>query len=829
MNVEFTCPDSERSQQPQGNVLPEPETIVNPRLSSYRDYLRSRYKALVRTSSTQWPPVPTTKVIKLAMIKKETIQRGRIDDEFVRMSITGKVDDILHSKTPVDLENIFSDSEDGRKVILIEGAPGSGKSTLSLHICQEWGKGQLFQQYDVVILVKLRDPLVQTAECLADLLPCVDSAMADQAEADIKSNYGKGMLWVLDGWDELPSDLLQDSFILKLIQPSMSRKSPLHRCDVIVTSRPVSSAKLHPLVSARVEVLGFTPDELKHYFTECLNGDSKAVQSLLDRIRENPVVEGSCYLPLNAAIVAHVYLAGDRYLPTSNHEIFTSVVRFSLSRYMQDRLGKSPHDAMITSLEKLPRDLRSVFDQLCRLAYFGVVNDKVTFVLNDLKSARVSINVRDVGLLQAVPSILVDSREVYYCFLHLSIHELLAAVHISRMPSGEQISVFQELFGQPRFSAVFQFYAGITKLKTYRWFLSKLPNFFFPNSPRGILDLVTNLIKRQSKPLLVSLLHCLYEAEDPSLCQFVTEQLNGLLNLSGTTRSPLDCLSIGYFINTTTSGTFRVRLASCSISDQGAKFLFLGVCKYLNTHSTVTTRLDMNLSHNDIHEKGVHHLAELLANTNVVSKLDLSWNIFGAEGLKSLCEALVTNTSLTELDLSSCSIVVSEDISHVLTEMLKRNNTLEVLHLLGNILTESACHYLATGLKDNTSLRELDLYHCGLIDRGIENLSTGLNDYIEVLNLNGNTGITISGLKTLASHLITPARLSVLRIPRHLQSSIKSVFGPVNETRMRNGLPKIYVRGEWLLYVFVCTLYTDDHFTLCHSTIVVVQQCTFIV
>ena len=427
VNVESNYSDSDHSQQSQENVLPEPDTIINPRLSSYRDYLRSRYKALVRTSSTQWPPVPTTKVIKLAMIKKEKIQRGRIDDEFVRMSITGKVDDILHRKTPVDLENIFSDSEDGRKVILIEGAPGSGKSTLSLHICQEWGKGQLFQQYDVVILVRLRDPVVQTAECLADLLPCVDNAMADQVEADIKSNYGKGMLWVLDGWDELPSDLPQDSIILKLIQPGMSRKSPLHECDVIVTSRPVSSAKLHPLVSARVEVLGFTPDELKHYFTECLNGDSKAVQSLLDRIRENPVVEGSCYLPLNAAIVAHVYLAGDRYLPTSNHEIFTSVVRFSLSRYMQDRLGKSPHEAMVTSLEKLPRDLRSVFDQLCRLAYFGVVNDKVYFVLNDLKSARVSVKVRDVGLLQAVPSILVDCQEVYYCFLHLSIHELLAA------------------------------------------------------------------------------------------------------------------------------------------------------------------------------------------------------------------------------------------------------------------------------------------------------------------------------------------------------------------------------------------------------------------
>ena len=742
------------------------------------------------------------------MIKKEKIQRGRIDDEFVRMSITGRVDDILHSKTPVDLENIFSDSEDGRKVILIEGAPGSGKSTLSLHICQEWGKGQLFQQYDVVILVKLRNPLVQTAECPADLLPCVDSAMADQVEAEIKSNYGKGMLLVLDGWDELPSDLPQDSIILTLIQPSLSRKSPLHRCDVIVTSRPVSSAELHPLVSARVEVLGFTPDELKQYFTECLNGDSKAVQSLLDRIRENPVVESSCYLPLNAAIVAHVYLAGDHYLPTSNHEIFTSVVRFSLSRYMQDRLGKSPHEAMITSLEKFPRDLQSIFDQLCRLAYFEVVNDKVTFVLDDLKSARVSIKVRDVGLLQAVPSILVDSQEVYYCFLHLSIQELLAAVHISRMPSGEQISVFQKLFGQPRFSAVFRFYAGITKLKTYRWFLSKLPNFFSPKSPRAILDLVTNIIKRQSKPLLVSLLHCLHEAEDHSLCQFVAEQLNGLLNLSSTALSTLDCLSIGYFINTTTSGTFRVRVSlySCSISDQGAKFLSLGVCKYLNTHSTVTTQLDMILSNNDIHEEGAQHIAELLTNTNVVNKLDLSGNHVGAEGLNSLCEALVTNTSLTELDLFGCSIVVSEDNGPVLSEMLRRNNTLKVLNLAFNILAESACHYIATGLKDNTSLRELDLSNCKLTDRGMDILSTGLIDYIEVLHLDGDEGITISGLKTLASHLITPARLRRLWIPCHLESSINSVFGPVNEVRMRNGLPKIDVQSECLLYVFVCIL-----------------------
>ena len=827
MNVEF-YPGSDRSQQPQENVLFEPDAIVNPRLSSYRNYLRSRCKHLVRASSTQWPPVPTSKVIKLAMIKKEKIQRGRIDDEFVRMSITGKVDDILHSKTPVDLDNIFSDSEDGRKVILIEGAPGSGKSTLSLHICQEWGKGQLFQQYDVVILVKLRDPLVQKAKTISDLLPCANKEMADQSEADMMYNHGKGILWVLDGWDELPPALPQNSIIHKLIQPGMSLQSPLHESDVIVTSRPVSSAKLHPLVSARVEVLGFTPDELKQYFTECLKGDSKAVQSLLDRIRENPVVEGSCYLPLNAAIVAHTYLTGDHTLPTTVHGIFSSVIQCSLQRYLQDRLGKTAVIESITSLEGLPSELHTQFTHLCKLAFYGIKTNKVTFTARDLVSLGIPPDICEVGLLQAVPSVLSVVREVYYCFLHLSIQELLAAVHISHMTSSEQISEFQKLFGQPRFSAVFQFYAGITKLRTKRRFLSMLPRFLCP-VPASVYDLVRKIIQKKNGVLLVSLLHCLYEAEDPSLCQFVAEQLNGLLDLTGTTLSPLECLSIGYFINTTTSGTFRVCLRSCSIGDQGAKFLSLGVCKYLNTPITVTTQLDIDLTNNDIHEEGAHHIAELLTKTNVVYKLNLSGNRVGAEGLKSLCGALVTNTSLTELDLSYCSIVVSEDNGPVLTEMLRRNNTLKVLHLGVSSVTESACHYIATGLKDSTSLRELNLANCGITDRGVESLSTGLNDYIEELYLYGNEGITISGLKTLASHLITPARLRRLLIPHHLESSINSVFGPVNEVRMRNGLPKIDVQGEWLLYVFVCTLYTDDHFTLCHSTIVVVQQCTFIV
>ncbi len=80
------------------------------------------------------------------------------------MTVTGKVNDILLMKSPVELAEIFQiDQKIERCMILIKGAPGLGKSTLSWDICKRWGAGELFQEYEAVILMHLRDPEVQAA------------------------------------------------------------------------------------------------------------------------------------------------------------------------------------------------------------------------------------------------------------------------------------------------------------------------------------------------------------------------------------------------------------------------------------------------------------------------------------------------------------------------------------------------------------------------------------------------------------------------------------------------------------------------------------------
>ena len=397
--------------------------VYNPQLFQYSAKLKEIYQQCRGSPSpVEWIPSPTKKIFRLAMIQREKVQQGHIEDRFVRMTISGRVDDILNAKSPVELEHIFRDTLHGGEIILIEGAPGSGKSTLTVHICQRWGKRELFQQYTVVILVQLRDLAVQRAQTIADLLPVENARVAIRLADDILSTNGHGVLWVLDGWDELPPHLQQDSIFRKLI------KRMLCECSVIVTSRPISSGDLHPVVSSRIEVLGFTPEEQRQYFTECLKGDTKALEALLEKIQKNPVVQSICYLPLNAAFIVHTFKYKGQSLPNTEYEIYLSVILSCIQRHFE-REGRGDDVCReLASLGDLSRSkaVREPFQCLCELAYRGVMKNKVTFSSSDLPQGS-----NTLSLLQAIESFLQSGKSVFYNFLHLSIQEVLSAYYIA--------------------------------------------------------------------------------------------------------------------------------------------------------------------------------------------------------------------------------------------------------------------------------------------------------------------------------------------------------------------------------------------------------------
>ena len=142
---------------------------------------------------------------------------------------------------------------------------------------------------------------------------------------------------------------------------------------------------------------------------------------------------------------------------------------------------------------------------------------------------------------------------------------------------------YRELFGRARFSAVFQFYAARTKFRTpgideivIEAVLKCLQNNRATQLTSKSSDSDSNSgasdFGHEPQPLLLSLLHCLFEAQDSTLCQSVVKELKFKLNLSRISLSPADCLSVGYFL--THCKDFVVRLQACSIGDDECKILF---------------------------------------------------------------------------------------------------------------------------------------------------------------------------------------------------------------------------------------------------------------
>ena len=496
------------------------------------------------------------------MIKAKEIVSRRDDElrtDFILKTSRGDFD---HIKEDVELKDVFKGiKKEQQKKVLLQGGPGSGKSTLCLHICHEWRKGELFQDYRLAILVKLRDREVQKATDIAGILPRKDDEMGHDAEKVISAISGKDVLLILDGWDELPRGSPCRPIIMDIL-----KGNKLSDSAIIVTSRPDSSQELQQFVGSRIEILGFTQEELRNYFADCLDNKTEDVETLLQKLEENPRVEGSCTIPLNASILVHLFKFG-KSLPSTEYGIFEGLVCSCIIRYYRKKeFGLSN----VKSLNNLPVEVQKPFDYLCKVAYDGVQNGTIIFDEDDLEP-----NFKSLGLLHGEESFAKHGKSRSYHFLHLSIQEVLAAKFMATKLRHEELNTvkeFEKLFDQPRFYAVFRYFAAITKLEN-------------PEIKKFVLQVAKNQIKTRGKeksrdsmfgytpqPQFVTLIHCLFEAHDSDLCKEVVEQLDSELDLDGTSLNPTDCLSLGYFL--TYCQQFRVSLEFCSIDDKGCKMLF---------------------------------------------------------------------------------------------------------------------------------------------------------------------------------------------------------------------------------------------------------------
>ena len=379
-------------------LLTEPEKSVTAAsdhvLDTFRKYLVDCYTITQPPSQIQWPFSQLSSYIDLTLVQ--------FADTQMPQSGQGESQAKQQPLREVQLGELFhvGSHQAKRKVVLIEGSAGSGKTTLSWHVCREWAAGRLFQQSFLLINISLEDQDVPRAKHLADIIPHESGEMREAVAEAISEQDGKSVCFLFDAWDEAPRALQgRSSYLFKFITGISTKKLP--HCSIIVTSRPVAAGLLYPHFTARVNIRGFEATKLENFIRASLE-DPNARQKLLQQLREKPQVNDLCTLPINAAIVVHLFRCSSySTLPSTRTGIFKELVSSLLRRHMQLRTDHGLEQWEEEEFEHLPADVLQEFKSVCGLAFHGVTNDENIFFLDSLRQLGVTHPSSPLGLMQA--------------------------------------------------------------------------------------------------------------------------------------------------------------------------------------------------------------------------------------------------------------------------------------------------------------------------------------------------------------------------------------------------------------------------------------------
>ena len=98
--------------------------------------------------------VQGTYIVNLVLVHKERNEGDKLQQECLLYRLHGNIDLIQQKKTPLTIDQIgILTSGTIAHKILIEGAPGIGKTTFLWQLCHQWAVGKLLQQWELVILV----------------------------------------------------------------------------------------------------------------------------------------------------------------------------------------------------------------------------------------------------------------------------------------------------------------------------------------------------------------------------------------------------------------------------------------------------------------------------------------------------------------------------------------------------------------------------------------------------------------------------------------------------------------------------------------------------
>ena len=381
---------------------------------------------------------------------------------------------------PVKYDDIISTGQ-GSKRVLLQGNPGSGKSTTLRKICHDLAKSSLPPEIKVVVCVVLGELEEGSKPKMEDLMQtCISEEHSDLIEeitSFTRKHNGEGILFLFDGFDELARDLQKKSLVADILNRKAYRK-----LSYVITSRPSATAQLPPQAVQqmdRVETQGFTKDKMKQFIQQWFETRPDTGKKIIKIISANSKLRDMCRNPLTV-LIACTIASEEQMLPDRMTVLLKSLMCLLGNSYLKKK-GQEPSIVQWEDLE----EQCSSFKDLADLALHGFLKGQYLFTDGDSSLPHRPSTLDHMGLFRVTSSKKRGAVVISYQFFHLIIQEFLSAYALSLKSSEDQTAFWGErlvkgpiiktgywrqdenlsLYADRRFETIFQFYAGLTSLQ----------------------------------------------------------------------------------------------------------------------------------------------------------------------------------------------------------------------------------------------------------------------------------------------------------------------------------------------------------------------------
>ncbi|XP_061582569.1 NLR family CARD domain-containing protein 3-like [Cololabis saira] len=670
------------------------------------------------------------------------------------------------AETTIRQEDIFKlppGRDEPIRTVMTKGVAGIGKTVLTQKFTLDWTEGRINQDIQFLLPFTFRE-LNVLKDRKFSLVQLVHHFFTETREMCSFEEFQ--VVFIFDGLDEsrLPLDFhnnevltdVTESTSVDVLLTNLIRGNLLPSARLWITTRPAAANQIPPeCVSMVTEVRGFTDPQKEEYFRKRFRKDKST--KIISHIKTSRSLHIMCHIPVFCWITTTVL---ENVLETREGGELPKTLTEMYIHFLvvQAKLKKVKYDGGAETDPHWSPESRKMIKSLGKLAFEQLQKGNLIFYEPDLREC--GIDVRKASWYSGVfTQIFREERSLYqdqvFCFIHLSVQEFLAALHVHRTFIKSGVNLLEE------------------KRNTSRWFKKRAETDLYQSavdktlqSPNGHLDLFLRFLlglsletnqtllrglmepkqrssknnqetveyikKKISEDLSaersINLFHCLNELNDRSLVEEVQRSLRSG-RLSTDELSPAQWSALGFIL--LSSGDLEVfDLKKFSASEevlrrllpvvQASKKVLLNDCNLsgdicpllssvLSSQSSSLTELD--LSNNHLQDSGLKKLCPGLESPHChLESLRLSCcNLSG-----NICPLLSSvlssqSSSLTELDLSNNHLQDS-GLKKLCPGLESPHCHLESLRLSGCLISEEGCASLVSALSSNpTHLRELDL------------------------------------------------------------------------------------------------------------------------